>query len=153
MAGVGAVLVNERGECLKAFSFSPTHDQVQTIGGKIDQLEILPVIIACIAFEEEVRSKRVFFHVDNSAAQSALINAGSINHSSRSLVYLFLDLEQRLQFVPWISRVNSSSSDIADAPSRDSLDEVRDLGAECFIFPREVFDFIIEEFLRKLEGS
>ena len=151
-AGVGAVLVDEHGRCLKAFSFAPSCDQVQLIGGRIHQLEILPVIMACIAFEESLRSQCVYFHVDNSAAQSALINAGSINHSSRSLVYLFLDIEQRLQFIPWISRVNSASN-IADGPSRNSLDEVRDLGAECFVFPSEVFDFIIKEFLKKLGGS
>ena len=151
-AGVGAVLVDEHGRCLKAFSFTPSCDQVQLIGGRIHQLEILPVIMACIAFEESLRSQCVYFHVDNSAAQSALINAGSINHSSRSLVYLFLDIEQRLQFIPWIPRVNSASN-IADGPSRNSLDEVRDLGAECFVFPSEVFDFIIKEFLKKLGGS
>ena len=82
----------------------------------------------------------------------SLINAGSTNHTSRSLVYLYLDLEQRLQFVPWVSRVNSASN-IADGPSRDSFDEVAALGAECFTFPEEVFSFIIEEFQKKMNSS
>ena len=82
----------------------------------------------------------------------SLINAGSTNHTSRSLVYLYLDLEQRLQFVPWVSRVNSASN-IADGPSRDSFDEVAALGAECFTVPEEVFSFIIEEFQKKMNSS
>ena len=87
--------------------------------------------MSCVAFADDISSKFIYIHVDNVAAQSALINAGSVNHSSRSLVYLFLDFEQRLKFVPWISRV-ASASNIADGPSRSSMDEVESLGAECF---------------------
>ena len=149
VAGIGAVLVDELGNCRKAFSFTPRSEHVEMIGGRIHQLEILPVVMACIAFEEEIRSKRLFIHVDNSAAQSSLINAGSTNHTSRSLVYLYLDLEQRIQFIPWISRVNSASN-VADGPSRNSFEEVQGLGAECFIFPEEVFKYVMDEFLKKL---
>ena len=135
VAGIGAVLVDELGRCVKAFSYVPQdYSDVELIGGKIHQLEILPVVMSCIAFADEINSNCVFIHVDNTAAQSSLINAGSTNHTSRSLVYLYLDLEQRLQFVPWVSRV-SSASNIADGPSRDSFDEVSALGAECFYFP------------------
>ena len=150
-AGLGAVLVDQHGKCIKAFSYEPTQDDVQVVGGKIHQLEILPVIMSCVAFADDISSKFIYIHVDNVAAQSALINAGSVNHSSRSLVYLFLDFEQRLKFVPWISRV-ASASNIADGPSRSSMDEVESLGAECFTFPKEVFRFIIQEFIKKLES-
>ena len=152
VAGIGAVLVDDSGNCVKAFSYTPKADDVATIGGKIHQLEILPVVMACIAFADEIKSKNIFIHVDNTAAQSALINAGSTNHTSRSLVYLYLDLEQRLQFVPWVSRVNSFSN-IADGPSRNSFDEVLALGAECFDFPEEVFNFIINEFQKKMVST
>ena len=109
-------------------------------------MEIVSVILSCLAFEEEI-SKPGFFHVDNTSAQSALINAGSSNHSSSSLLYFFLDMdiEQRLQFRPWISRV-SSFLNIADGPSRGSFAEVEHLGALCFEFPAEVFDYILDEF-------
>ena len=150
-AGLGAVLVDQSGKCIKAFFYEPTHDDVQLIGGKTHQLEILPVIMSCVAFAEEISSKCIYIHVDNVAAQSALINAGSVNHSSRSLVYLYLDFEQRLKFVPWISRV-ASSSNIADGPSRSSMEEVEGLGAECFKFPEEVFRFIIQEFIKKSDS-
>jgi len=147
-AGLGAVLVDRFCKCLKAFSYEPRQEEVQLFGGKIHQLEILPVIMSCVAFAEEISSKCIYIRVDNVAAQSALTNAGSVNHSSRSLVYLYLDFEQRLKFIPWISRV-ASSSNIADGPSRSSMEEVRGLGAERFKFPEEVFRFIIQEFIRK----
>lgn len=115
----------------------------KAVGGKIHQLEILPVIMACFFFSDDIESKRVFIHVDCVAAQSSLINAGSTNHTSRSLVYLYLDLEQRLCFVPWVSR----------GPSRDSFDELRELGAECFVFPEELFNFTIEEFVKKINST
>ena len=108
--------------------------------------------MACIAFADDIKSKNIFIHVDNTAAQSSLINAGSTNHTSRSLVYLFLDLEQRLQFIPWVSRINSFSN-IADGPSRNSFDEVMALGAEYFVFPEEVFNFIIKEFQKKVAST
>lgn len=113
----------------------------------IHQLEILPVTMACIAFEEQV-CRPVYFHVDNTAAQSALINAGSSNHSSRSLVYLYLDLEQRLQLRPWISRIGSVSN-IADGPSRGWFGEVEGLGAKCFEFPEKVLFYVLEDFKKK----
>ena len=99
--------------------------------------------MSCVAFAEEIHSKFIYIHVGQcGGAQCALINAESVNHSSRSLVYLYLDFEQRLKFVPWVSRV-ASASNIADGPSRSSMEEVEGLGAECFIFPEEVFRFII----------
>ena len=147
-AGLGAVLVRGAGNCLKASGYIPSEEDVMKLGRGIHQLEILPVIMACIAFDEEVRHKPVFFHVDNAAAQAALINAGSTNHLSNSLVYLFLDLEQRLHFRPWISRV-SSHSNISDGPSRGSFEELHKLGAECFLFPQEVLTFIMTDFKSK----
>ena len=59
-AGLGAVLVDQFGRYLKAFSYEPQQEEIQLIGGKIHQLEILPVIKSCVAFAEEISSK---FHV------------------------------------------------------------------------------------------
>ena len=146
-AGLGAVLVNSDGECLQALSFTPNEEQVKDLGNGIHQLEILPVTMACIAFEEHV-CRPAYFHVDNTAAQSALINVGSSNHSSRSLVYLYLDLEQRLQLRPWISRIGSVSN-IADGPSRGWFGEVEGLGAKCFEFPEKVLFYVLEDFKKK----
>ena len=102
----------------------------------------------CVAFDEEICHKPVFFHVDNTAAQAALMNAGSSKNLSNSLVYLFRDLEQRLKFRPWICRV-CSHSNISDGPSGGSFDELRKLGAECFHFPQEVLEFIMADFKSK----
>ena len=57
------------------------------------------------------------FHIDNSAAQSALINAGSSNQFSSAIVYTYLELERHLQLRPWFARVGTYSN-IADGLSR-----------------------------------
>ena len=49
-AGLGAVLVDEKGRWRKAFSFIPKPEFVKLVGGKIHQQEILPVIMACFFF-------------------------------------------------------------------------------------------------------
>ena len=56
-AGLGAVLVDQHGKCIKAFSYEPTQDDVEVVGGKIHQLEILPVIMSCVAFADDISSK------------------------------------------------------------------------------------------------
>jgi ribonuclease HI len=71
VAGIGAVLVDESGRCVKAFSYIPRTSDVELIGGKIHQLEILPVVMGCIAFSDDIKSKCIFIHVDNTAAQSS----------------------------------------------------------------------------------
>jgi len=149
-AGLGAVLVDEFGTSRHSL-MNRDKRKYNSFGGKIYQLEILPMIMSCVAFAEEISSKCIYIHVDNVAAQCALINAGSVNRSSRSLVYLYLDFEQRLKFIPWVSRV-ASSSNIADGPSRSSTEEVMGLGTERFKFPEEVFRFIIQEFIKKSDS-
>ena len=51
-AGLGTVLVDELGNCLKAFGFVPSNRDVKDFGRGIHQLEIIPVIMACVAFDE-----------------------------------------------------------------------------------------------------
>ena len=60
VAGIGAVLVDDSGNCVKAFSYIPKSNDVEVIGGKIHQLEILPVVMACIAFADDIKSKNIF---------------------------------------------------------------------------------------------
>lgn len=90
ITSVGAVLVDNRGRVLTAFGMTIDQQMAEVLGARIHQFEILPVVLACIAFEEEIRSQAVLFHIDNAAAQSALINAGSSNRLSRSLIFIYV---------------------------------------------------------------
>lgn len=98
ITSVGAVLVDSSGSALKAFGMTIDKDTTTLIGSRINQIEILPVVLACVAFESELRSQAVMFHIDSAAAQSALINAGSSNVLSRSLVYVYLDLDSNSSY-------------------------------------------------------
>ena len=104
-AGVGGVLISSEGLICKAFGYSIPEATSKEIGGKIHQIELLPTVMACIAFGEDIRNRATMFHIDNTAAQSALINAGSSNQYSSSIVYTYLELEQHLQLRPWFARV------------------------------------------------
>ena len=89
-AGAGGVLTSCDGKVLKAFGYSIPKQRSQEIGGKIHQIELLPTIMVCVAFGEDIRGRAVMFHIDNSAAQSALINAGSSNlFFELHYIYLF----------------------------------------------------------------
>ncbi len=86
-AGVGAVVVSEAGVVIRAFGYSISEETSKDLGGKIHQIELLPMVMACVAFGEDIRNRAVMFHIDNTAAQSALVNAGSSNEYSSSIVY------------------------------------------------------------------
>ena len=90
------------------------------------------------------------FHIDNSAAQSALINAGSSNQFSSAIVYTYLELEQHLQLRPWFARVGTYSN-IADGPSRGDYALVESLGADVTTVTERCFEFIVERILGNCE--
>ena len=82
------LLVSEAGVVIRAFGYSSSEETSKDLGGKIHQSELLPMVMACLAFGEDIRNRPVMFHIDNTAAQSALINAGSSNEYSSSIVYI-----------------------------------------------------------------
>ena len=142
-AGVGGVLTTSEGLVYKAFGYSIPETKSREVGGKIHQIELLPIVMACVAFGEDIRCRATMFHIDNTAAQSALINAGSSNQYSSSIIYTYLEHEQHLQLRPWFARVGTYSN-IADGPSRGDFALVRKLGATVKEFTEDVFDFIID---------
>ena len=121
-------MTTSEGLVYKAFGYSIPETKSREVGGKIHQIELLPIVMACVAFGEDIRCRATMFHIDNTAAQSALINAGSSNQFSSSIIYTYLELEQRLQLRPWFARVGTYSN-IADGPSRGDFALVRKLGA------------------------
>ena len=145
-AGCGGVLTSHDGRVLKAFGYSISKMRSKEIGGKIHQIELLPMVMACVVFGEDIRGRAVMFHIDNSAAQSALINAGSSNQFSSAIVYTYLELEQHLQLRPWFARVGTYSN-IADGPSRGDYILVKSLGADVTTVTEECFEFIVERIL------
>ena len=140
-AGCGGVLTSHDGRVLRAFGYSISKVRSKEIGGKIHQIELLPMVMACVVFGEDIKGRAVMFHIDDSAAQSALINAGSSNQFSSAIVYTYLELEQHLQLRPWFARVGTYSN-IADGPSRADYALVESLGADVTTVTERCFEFM-----------
>lgn len=90
--------------------------KVQTIG----QAEILPVVLARICFEAELKHRRVFYYIDNDSARMALIRGSSNSFISMKLIDFMIRQECATQSWPWFSRVPSHSNP-GDGPSRMRL--------------------------------
>ena len=150
--GIGAVLVTHQGTPIEAFGLSIPDDLAKKVGTHIHQFEILPVLLACIAFDKRLEDMAVMFHIDNSAAQSALINAGSRNADSRSIVYAYLAIEQKLRFRPWFARVGSHSN-VSDGPSRQDFQWLKEKGVKTYNFPLQAFEYVVEQLLVNASGQ
>lgn len=149
LAKMSRVSEQSEGRPTQAFFLDLDHQIIAKFGGGIHQLEILPVILACIAFLDELEGKTVIFYIDNLAAQASLINAGSKNHYSKSLIYIYLEVEQLLGIRPWFSRV-SSLSNVADGPSRRDMGLLERWNVEVYKFPKEALDSILAKIDEKL---
>ena len=119
---VGAVIFDTISKKAKMFGDTVPNDlvevwksegKIQTIG----QAEILPVVLSRIAFEEEMRHRRVFYFIDNDSARMALIRGCSNSHSSMKLISVMIQLECKTQSWAWFARVPTHSNP-GDGPSR-----------------------------------
>jgi hypothetical protein len=93
--------------------FWKSEGKIQTIG----QAELLPVVLAKIAFEELIRHRRVFYLIDNDSARMALIRGCSDSLSSMKLINVMIQQECKSQSWAWFARVPTHSNP-GDGPSR-----------------------------------
>ena len=89
----------------------------------IFEIELLPVWISLTLWEGYLSNTQCVFFLDNEAAKNALIKGATDAGSGTRLVHAFVVSEMNLQIKVWFSRVPTSSN-IADAPSRMSFDEL-----------------------------
>ena len=97
----------------KLVEFWKSTGNVQTIG----QAELLPVLLARIAFQEKMRHRRCFIFADNESARQCLIKGHSDSVASELIVRQLVALESTTQSWIWYSRVPSLSNP-SDGPSR-----------------------------------
>ena len=97
----------------KLVEFWKSTGNVQTIG----QAEILPMLLARVAFKEKMRHRRCFIFADNESARQCLIKGHSDSLASDLMVRQLVALEASSQTWIWYSRVPSLSNP-ADGPSR-----------------------------------
>ena len=98
--------------------------QKQVIG----QAELLPVLIAKMAWREELVGRPVLTFIDNDSARFSLVAGNSPSVASSRIIAASSALDARLAIYPWISRVRSESNP-ADGPSRGDFDGVGACGS------------------------
>jgi hypothetical protein len=113
----------------------------------IGQIELAPIWVAKILWNEAITDARTIHFVDNNSAKFALIRGYSAVCSSGRLVDACWSLDAELGTASWYSRVPSPSN-ISDAPSRLQFEELLSRGA----IRDEVTPALWEQ-LRRILGS
>ena len=83
----------------------------------IHQLELLPVLIAALIWQERIRGRALLAFLDNDGAKAALVSGYSTNETSAAIVNRIGDEFAALFARTWFDRVPSASNP-SDAPSR-----------------------------------
>ena len=124
---IGAVLISPCGIACEFFAEiipRPWMEMFLTASQHpIFEIELLPVWISLTLWEGYLSNTQCVFYLDNEAAKGALIKGATDAGSGTRLVQAFVVSEMNLQIKVWFSRVPTSSN-IADAPSRMSFEEL-----------------------------
>ena len=93
-------------------------------------------MIAKAVWRSELRGQALLTFVDNDSARHALVSGYSPVTSSCELLSASAQLDAELRLAQWVARVPTSSN-IADAPSRLDVGEMRRIGAVQRAIPAE----------------
>jgi len=126
--GLGGVLVDCSGSYLSAFSLKLKPEHLAALGfpGKstvIFEAEMLALLVALTLWKKHIRNRPVVGYIDNNSTRDVCISGSARTSPGKELISSILHLEDELSLVAWYARVPSASN-IADGPSRGSLDEV-----------------------------
>ena len=127
--GLGGVLVDHVGNYISAFSFQLRPSDLTLLGYPakstvIFEAEMLALLVALVLWKKHLRNHPVVMYVDNNSTRDVCISGSARTSPGKELIEKILKLEDELSLIAWYARVPSSSN-IADGPSRGSVDEVR----------------------------
>ena len=94
----------------------------------IHELEVLPVLIAALAWGHLYACSQVVYYIDNESARMAYIRGTGETLRASLLVQSFVEDEAAQQHRVWFGRVPSHSNP-ADSPSRLDFSQVLAKGA------------------------
>ena len=118
---VGGVIYDPSGSCASFFGEAvPTaimEDLFRRSKNPIHELEVLPVLIASLAWGHHFTCAQVVYYIDNESARMAYIRGPGETVRASLLVQSFVENEAAQQHRVWFGRVPSHSNP-ADAPSR-----------------------------------
>ena len=122
--GLGGVLCDETGRQLAAISISLTGSDLKTLGYPLKstvifEAELLALVLCVKLWRKMLRNRPCVMYVDNNGARDVAISGSARTWPGSALVSALLKQEDAACLTAWHARVPSSSN-IADAPSRNS---------------------------------
>ena len=130
--GIGGVLVDQSGSCVRHFSFSVPDFFMTAALEKSDnpiyELELLPIYVSMIAWKLLLQGRHVVFYLDNDAARSAVCKGVGSTGLAQSIVRSIMVCESAMELKSWYARVPTHSN-ISDGPSRMDCSEVLQMGS------------------------
>ena len=152
-AGLGAVLVSEKGAVMAWFGLKVNLDQLSILmeGGKetvIGELETLAVAMALLLWTKHLDSTQLLVYIDNEGSRYALIKGYSVSRSITAICALAATTLDAHYVLPWFGRIPSVSN-LADFPSRQLKHPLLTEDAEV---PKEEVEAMFEssiDFVRK----
>ena len=127
--GLGGVLVDHDGNYISAFSFQLRESDLSLLGYPekstvIFEAEMLALLVSLVLWKKHLRNHPVVMYVDNNSTRDVCISGSARTSPGNMLIRKILMLEDELSLVAWYARVPSHSN-IADGPSRGSVDEIK----------------------------
>ena len=97
----------------------------------IHELEMIPVLISFGLWGHLIAGSQVVHYIDNESVRLALLRGSGETAGARELASRIMNFEFSLNCKSWYARV-ASHSNIADAPSRMSFEQMETLGCTRF---------------------
>ena len=128
-AGIGGVLVDSHGNQLSAFSYKLEMTDLLALGYPakktvIFEAELLALLVSFILFKRVLKGRPCVAYVDNNSTRDVSISGVARTSPGDCLISQLLEVEDSCSVIPWFARVPSQSN-IADGPSRGSVDELK----------------------------
>ena len=127
-AGVGAVLVNNRGVQYGFFSHFLDDSFLERMNVAkrrtiIFECELLAIFLAMLCWKQELTGAQVVCCTDNDGVKDCLISCQTSSSNSVPILHSILQMEFDMKWNSWFSRVPTESN-IADPPSRGKISEL-----------------------------
>ena len=120
--GLGAVLVDEAGECVSWFGL-PLDAAVCTLFGSLKketiiyELELAAAVLSFLHWRAQISSGMQVWFGDNDSVRFSFIRGSAVGIWASHLIRVYLQLESAENFLLWFARVPTECN-ISDFPSR-----------------------------------
>ena len=121
---IGGLIIDPLGRCQSFFSGMVPSDVMEELfeasANPIHELEVLPVLVACLVWGERFSGALVVYFIDNESARMAYIKGHGETAFASCMIGDFVEMEAALQHKTWFGRCPSTSNP-ADGASRLDL--------------------------------